>query len=568
MSTQPPETFIKSEHFILSTRNFRILFYSSLFIINLFQAWRTELFDDEAYYWVCSRFLDWGYFDHPPMIALLIRIGSFIFPSELGVRISSVILSTISIYLLEKLIKPENQKLFYSIILSILMLQLGGIVAVPDIPLFFFTVLFFIVYKKFIEDAGIIQILSISVVIALLIYSKYHGVLVVLFTLLSNHKLLSKPATYIVILFSFLLLIPHFLWQIEHDYPSIQYQLFERVSPPYRLSFTSDFILGQLLMAGPLIGWLIIWAAFKYKTVTTIDKTMLYMLVGFYVLFFISSFFTRTEVNWTIPILVPIIYLSYQYLKNDHKKARWIYKLLPFSLIISLVLKTYMFLDISQIKFVPKDEFHQNKTWAAEIKKEAGGLPVIFTNSYQRASKYWFYSGDTSFSLNTYKYRRSGYNFWPLEKQLQHKTVMLVGSEHADHMPSYIETPRGNHAFIKIDSFQSYSQLNITSLLPLVVKNNLVNFNLKLNYTSANSKWNYSKNTKIIMIIYPTDKSKPILVNTDLLIDGKHQNFRGVLRLPELDDAKYSVRWGITNTFAEPTINSSAYKLINLNVSR
>ena len=143
MSTQPPETFIKSEHFILSNRNFRILFYSSLFIINLFQAWRTELFDDEAYYWVCSRFLDWGYFDHPPMIALLIRIGSFIFPSELGVRISSVILSTISIYLLEKLIKPENQKLFYSIILSILMLQLGGIVAVPDIPLFFFTVLFF-----------------------------------------------------------------------------------------------------------------------------------------------------------------------------------------------------------------------------------------------------------------------------------------------------------------------------------------------------------------------------------------------------------------------------------------
>ena len=113
MSTQPPETFIKSEHFILSNRNFRILFYSSLFIINLFQAWRTELFDDEAYYWVCSRFLDWGYFDHPPMIALLIRIGSFIFPSELGVRISSVILSTISIYLLEKLIKPENQKLFY-----------------------------------------------------------------------------------------------------------------------------------------------------------------------------------------------------------------------------------------------------------------------------------------------------------------------------------------------------------------------------------------------------------------------------------------------------------------------
>ena len=200
------------------------------------------------------------------------------------------------------------------------MLQLGGILAAPDIPLFFFTVLFFIVYRNFIKKAGIIQILSLSVVIALLIYSKYHGILVVLFTLISNKKLLAKPATYIVVLFSFILLIPHFLWQILHDFPSMQYQLFERVSPPYRMSFTSDFILGQLLMAGPLIGWLLIWSAFKYKAVTTFDRTMLYVLVGFYMLFFISSFFTRTEVNWTIPIIVPLVYLSYNYLKNDIKK--------------------------------------------------------------------------------------------------------------------------------------------------------------------------------------------------------------------------------------------------------
>jgi hypothetical protein len=227
-----------------------------------------------------------------------------------------------------------------------------------------------------------------------------------------------------------------------------------------------------------------------------------------------------------------------------------------------------MFLDISQIKFVPKDEFHQNKTWAAEIKKEAGGLPVIFTNSYQRASKYWFYSGDTSFSLNTYKYRRSGYNFWPLEKQLQHKTVMLVGSEHADHMPSYIETPRGNHAFIKIDSFHSYSQVSISNSSKLVLKNSSLKCSLKISYPSEISKWTFREDTKLIMIIYPTDKSKPILVNTPYIIDGSKDEIFVDLKLPVLTDAKYLIRWGISNSFAEPTINSRAYKLINLNVSR
>jgi len=568
MSTPNPGTSIKSDYFILSNRTYRILFYSSLFIINLLQAWHTELFDDEAYYWVCSRFLDWGYFDHPPMIALLIRIGSFIFPSELGVRIFIVILSVFSIYLIENLTKPQNKKLFYSIILNIVLLQIGGILATPDIPLFFFTALFFIVFSKFTEKQGALQTLYLSVVIALLIYSKYHGILVVLFSLFSNVSLLSKRSTYFVAAFSILLLFPHFLWQVHHGYPSIQYQLFERVSPPYNISFTSDFILGQLLIPGPLVGWLIIWAAFKCKTNTAVERAMLFSIIGFYALFFVSSFFTRTEANWTIPILVPIIYLSYQYLKNDHKKARWIYKLLPFSLIISLVLKTYMFLDISQIKFVPKDEFHQNKTWAAEIKKEAGGLPVIFTNSYQRASKYWFYSGDTSFSLNTYKYRRSGYNFWPLEKQLQHKTVMLVGSEHADHMPSYIETPRGNHAFIKIDSFHSYSQISISNSSKLVFKGRSLKCSLKISYPSEISKWTFREETNLIMIIYPTDKSKPILVNTPYIIDGSKDEIFVDLKLPVLTDAKYLIRWGISNSFAEPTINSRAYKLINLNVSR
>jgi len=558
----------KSQYIDFSNRNYRILFYSSLFIVNLLQAWQTELFDDEAYYWVCSTFIDWGYFDHPPMVALLIRLGAYIFPSEFGVRFFSVILSTLSIYLMEKLIKPQNKTLFYAIVLNILMLQLGGILATPDIPLFFFTVLFFIAYRKFISDSGMIQIISLSLVIALLIYSKYHGVLIVFFTVISNTKLFTKPGFYAVALFSLILLTPHFIWQIQNGYPSIQYQLFERVSPPFRLSFISDFVMGQLLLAGPLVGWLLIWAAFKYKTHTTLEKAMLYSIIGFYVLFFISSFFTRTELNWTIPIIVPLVYLSYGYLKNDPKRSTWLYRSLPFSLIIMIGIRIFMAIDVSLLKFIPKDEFHQNKTWAAEIKKQAGGLPVVFTNSYQRASKYWFYSGDTSFSLNTYRYRRSGYNFWPLEKQLQQKTIMLVGSEHADHMPEYIKTPRGNHAFIKIDSFQSYSQININSLSPLNVKNDLVNYHLRISYPNSEGEWSYSKNTKIIMVIYPTDKSRPILVNTDLFIDGKHQEFKGVLRLPQLDHSKYIVRWGITNSFGEPTINSRAYKLINLKISR
>ena len=44
-------------------------------VINLIQSYFTELAHDEAYYWMYSKYLSWGYFDHPPMIALIIKIG-------------------------------------------------------------------------------------------------------------------------------------------------------------------------------------------------------------------------------------------------------------------------------------------------------------------------------------------------------------------------------------------------------------------------------------------------------------------------------------------------------------
>ena len=60
-------------------------------ILNLVQARFTQLNNDEAYYWMYSKYLAWGYFDHPPMIALMIKIGYLLFHNELGVRLIIVL---------------------------------------------------------------------------------------------------------------------------------------------------------------------------------------------------------------------------------------------------------------------------------------------------------------------------------------------------------------------------------------------------------------------------------------------------------------------------------------------
>lgn len=108
----------------------------------MLQAYWTELSAEEAYYWMYSQRPNWGYFDHPPMLALLINLGYGILPNELGVRLGSISCSALFIIGLYKLILPQNVGLFIATLTSIAILHGVGFLAVPDAPLLCFSVWF------------------------------------------------------------------------------------------------------------------------------------------------------------------------------------------------------------------------------------------------------------------------------------------------------------------------------------------------------------------------------------------------------------------------------------------
>src|SRR5512140_1632883 len=78
-------------------------------IINLVQARFTPLNNDEAYYWMYSKYLDWGYFDHPPMIALMIKIGYSFFQNELGLRLIAVLSQLVTFWIIWSLTDKETR---------------------------------------------------------------------------------------------------------------------------------------------------------------------------------------------------------------------------------------------------------------------------------------------------------------------------------------------------------------------------------------------------------------------------------------------------------------------------
>ena len=405
-------------------KHHRLLFYSSWLLLALAQAASTELIADEAYYWVYSRFPAWGYFDHPPMIAFLIKSGYAVFHNELGVRLICALLSTFTILITESLTERKNPFLFYTIVLSIGVLQIAGFLAVPDTPLLFFTALFFHAYRSFIKNTNWKNTLLLAIAISLLFYTKYHGLLIVLFTFLSNIKLFTRWQTWLAGLFVLILYAPHLLWQWDHDWVSIRYHLFESNVNAYKFSYTTDYLLGQILLSGPLAGFILLPAAFIYKVKNQTEKALKFTLIGVYLIFLASSFRGKVEVNWTMPALIPLIILSHQFIID---KISWIkpLRIIAFvSLLLIIAARIYLVVDIGPDNSL-KGRFH-NKDWAKTIADKTGDVPVVFYNSYQRASLFWFYSGKPSHSHNSYSDRKSNYNFWPTESNLLGKKVFIA----------------------------------------------------------------------------------------------------------------------------------------------
>jgi 4-amino-4-deoxy-L-arabinose transferase-like glycosyltransferase len=99
---------------------------------------------DEAYYWVWSRALQPGYFDHPPMVALFIRAGTLLAcEGALGIRlmgpISIAVVSVLLARAADSLFPARRRGIAAAVLFNATMVVgLGSILATSDLPLLVF----------------------------------------------------------------------------------------------------------------------------------------------------------------------------------------------------------------------------------------------------------------------------------------------------------------------------------------------------------------------------------------------------------------------------------------------
>lgn len=365
-----------------------------------------ELSHDEAYYWLYSKNLSWGFFDHPPVVGVVIKLFSFLPKSEGSVRAGFIILQSLTAFLLLKLVPQKRQLTALILYFAFPLASFAGLFALPDMPLLFMTCLYCLVLKRYLEKEDAFSIVGLSFVIAMLLYSKYHGILLIFFTIIAVPSLLKKKSFYAITLFSIILFLPHVIWQYEHNFSTLKYHFIERPKVDFSLKRLLEYSLAQIFLAGLFVGPIVWWSIIKTKQTHDFQRALKFICFGTFVFFFISTFSKKFEANWTIFLTIPIIILSLESAIWDKK---WVKLLLISSIVPVFAARFLLPFNSDQVPVKRLSEFHGWQKWANSINEKC--TKPILANSYQIASKLSFYLDGPIHALNLGS-RKNQFDYW------------------------------------------------------------------------------------------------------------------------------------------------------------
>ncbi|WP_121352868.1 ArnT family glycosyltransferase [Flavisolibacter nicotianae] len=434
-------------------------------VLNLLQVAFMELTSDEGYYWFYAQHLQWGYYDHPPLVAVMIRLGSFLFPGELGVRFFNVLLSTAALALffslLPERIKHTNRT--YLVMLSAPLLHYLTFLVFPDGPLLTFSLLFLVVYKQFVKEKNLATSLLLGVSLALMAYAKYHGSLVLLFTVMANPRLLKQGYFYLSLLVAAVLFLPHLWWQYQHAFPTLKYHLSGRTSQ-WSFRHVGEYVSQQIVAIGPGL----IFLPFVCRAKDVFERTLRFIIIGTLLFFLVSSFKTFVHFHWTSIALFPLLYFAVDYYNRPEKTTLFRWLILPFVVLFFLA-RLLLMIPLIPGMHVGEDVYHGRKAWAKELSIVAGNKPVFMPNNLRESSLYSFYSGKQGVTLYNRPAKKSQYELWGYEDSLQGKDVLLVTKYPFAGSTEWKTAIGQTFFYTTISSFQSfYTGITLKPVLPVV----------------------------------------------------------------------------------------------------
>jgi hypothetical protein len=300
------------------------------------------------------------------------------------------------------------------------------------------------------------------VIIALMMYSKYHALLIIFFTILSDWKLILRKTFWVIVGVAVILYLPHIIWQVKNNFVSFQYHLISR-NDPFQPRQIFEYLGNQLVVTGPFVGVLLLFLAFTRPAKDAYERMLKFNLIGFFGFFFLSSVRGHVEPHWTAAAFPPMIVLAMLNLNRYPALRKWVSVLGLASIPVILFIRLYLIVEILPLPEHVSRMFHDKDKYVKQIAEVAGERPVVFIDEYQYPSLYRFYIDKRAFTHNSVMYRRNQYDVWPMENELQGKQVLLTHWGNVD-STRVLETAWGELYYYDIEKYCSFNRLSVKIL--------------------------------------------------------------------------------------------------------
>src|SRR5277367_3247062 len=296
-----------------------ILTVSALVLLRLVGAALTPLTFDEAYYWIWSKNLAFGYYDHPPGVALVIRLGTMIAgDTEFGVRLVSILLALPMSWAVYRaaaiLFGGQRVAATAAILLNVtLMAAVGTMIVTPDAPLLVASsfVLFFL--AKVLETGQGAWWFAVGAAVGCALLSKYTAlffgpaILIWLVIVPQQRRWLISPWPYLGAIVAFAIFAPVIVWNAEHQWVSFVKQIGGRAMvQDFRPAFIGELIPTQIAFATPfvfILGAMGLHALAHRRAGAMPARVLIDVMFWTITAYFVwHSLHARVEANWFAPV--------------------------------------------------------------------------------------------------------------------------------------------------------------------------------------------------------------------------------------------------------------------------
>ncbi len=389
--------------------------------IKLVLAYILPMSGDEAYFIVWAQHLDFGYYDHPPMVGWILHVLLYLGNAEVLLRLPAILLATAIGYGIYRLLKPldEIKAALIATLFLIAPINLLNVLIVTDTPLILFVFLsvaslYQALQKTPLQKNHRLWYVLSGIFLGLAFLSKYFSALLILgylgyfiwaYFIFSKKSKPKIQGLFLLLLAALPFALLNLYWNYTHCWDNILFNLYNRnEGEQASLGKVAIFLATQLYLMTPPIAYYLFKnrAELRQKLRNNGFELFAFALLLPMAIFTLLSLKKIIGLHWVLAFYPFFYLLLYQLLSRDELQR---------SLKFMVWFSAAHLLIIVIIAFLPLEIWKQNKLYNGMVFMFHNDAIVEKIRPYEQQNFLLAADGYTPAAIVSYHYGRNFFVF-------------------------------------------------------------------------------------------------------------------------------------------------------------